>query len=133
MEDWWDLFIQSRKFMTLKFTAEFFGMKMKNYTKFEQKLTCQLKIDMRRMTRISWIFNWAFKILKNLHFDMSFLVMFDLKKSSGVIFHDTKEQCKSWGKTNFCFQKWHEEIEKVSPEHLKISKSGLWWNSFVQS
>ena len=46
------------------------------------------------MTRIWWILIGALKSPKNLHFDMPFPVMFDLKKSSGVIFHDTREWCK---------------------------------------
>ena len=85
------------------------------------------------MTRIWWILIQALKSPKNVHFDMSFPVMFDLKKSSRVIFHDTKEWCKIWRKTDFFFQKWHEEFETFSPEHLKVSKLGLWWDSFVQS
>ena len=36
--------------MSLKFTGEFYVMTMKNDTKFEQELTCQLKIDMRNLT-----------------------------------------------------------------------------------
>ena len=36
-------------------------------------------------------------------------------------------------KTDFCFQKWHEEFGKFSPKHLKVSKLGLWWDSFSQS
>ena len=86
-----------------------------------------------KITRIWWILIWVLKSPKNLHYDISFPVMFDLKKSSGVIFHDTREWCKIWRKTDFCFQKWHEEFEKFSPEHLKVSKLGLWWDSFVQS
>ena len=86
-----------------------------------------------KMTRIWWILIWALKSPKNLHYDMSFPVMFDLKKSSGVIFHDTREWCKIWRKTDLCFQKWHEEFEKFSAEHLKVSKLELWWDSFVQS
>ena len=34
--------------MSLKFTGEFCVIKMKNDTKFEQELTCQVKIDMRK-------------------------------------------------------------------------------------
>ena len=86
-----------------------------------------------KMTRIWWILVWALKSPKTLHFDMSFLVMFDLKKSSGVIFHGTREWCKSWRKTDFCFQKWHEQFEKFTPEHLKVSRLGHWWDPFVQS
>ena len=86
-----------------------------------------------KMTRICWILIRALRSPKNLHFDMSFPVKFDLKKSSGDIFHDTREWCKIWRKTESCFQKWHEEFEKFSREHLKVSKLGLWWDYFVQS
>ena len=60
-------------------------------------------------------------------------IMFDLKKYRGVMFGSTEYWCKIWRKTDFCFQKWHEEFEKFSPEHLKVSKWGLWWDSLVQS
>ena len=59
--------------------------------------------------------------------------MFDLKKYRGVIFHDTEEWCKIWRKTDLLLGKWHEEFGKFSPEHLKVSKLGLWWDPFVQS
>ena len=36
--------------MSSKFTGEFCVMTIKNDTKFEEKLTCQLKIDMRNLT-----------------------------------------------------------------------------------
>ena len=49
---WWDLFVQSRKCTSLKFTGEFCVMKMKNDTKFEGELTCQFKIDMRNLTNV---------------------------------------------------------------------------------
>ena len=44
-------FIQSRKFMSLKFTGEFCVMTMKNDGKFEEELTCQLKIDMKNLMK----------------------------------------------------------------------------------
>ena len=59
--------------------------------------------------------------------------MFELKQYRGVIFHDTEEWCKIWRKTDLWFEKWHEEFGKFSPEHLKVSKLGLWWDPFVQS
>ena len=36
--------------MSLKFIEELRVMTMKNDAKFEEKLTCQLKIDMRNLT-----------------------------------------------------------------------------------
>ena len=35
-------------------------------------------------------------------------------------------------KTDLWFEKWHEKFGKFSPEHLKVSKLGLWWDPFVQ-
>ena len=60
-------------------------------------------------------------------------IMFELKKYRGVIFSDNGEWCKLWRKTYLCFQNWHEEFGKFSPEHLKVSKLELWWDSFIQS
>ena len=59
--------------------------------------------------------------------------MFDLKKYRGVIFHDTEGWCKTWRKTDLWFGKWHEEYGKYSPEHLKVSKLGLWLYPLIQS
>ena len=53
-------------------------------------------------------------------------IMFDLKMYKGVMFDGTEYCCKIWRKTDFCFQKWHKEFGKFSPEHLKVSKLGLY-------
>ena len=47
----WDSFIQSIKYMSLKFTEELCVMTMKNDVKFEKELTCQFKIDRRNLTK----------------------------------------------------------------------------------
>ena len=89
-----------------------------------------------KMTRIWWILTRALKSLKNLHFHWFLLCkVFNVwpKKYRGVIFHDTEEWCKIWRKTDLLLGKWHEEFGKFSPEHLKVSKLGLWWDPFVQS
>ena len=36
-------------------------------------------------------------------------------------------------KKNLWFEKRLEKFGKFSPEHLKVSKLGLWWGPFVQS
>ena len=48
--------------------------------------------------------------------------MFALKKYRGVLFDGTEYWCKIWMKTDFCFQKWHEEFSKFSSEHVQKSK-----------
>ena len=60
-------------------------------------------------------------------------IFFELKKYRGVIFHDTEEWYKTWGKTDLWFGKWYEEFGKFSPDHLKVSQLGLWWDPFFQS
>ena len=56
-----------------------------------------------QMTTIWWILTWALEILKIFIFIDSFFAMyitFDLKMSTGVIFHDPEEWCKIWRKTD---------------------------------
>ena len=85
---------------------------------------------------IWWVLTLACRSLKTLHFN-GFLVtkyiMFEPKKYRGVIFHDTKEWCKVWRKTELLFEKWHEKFGKFSPEDLKVSKLEIWYDPFVQS
>ena len=57
-------------------------------------------------------------------------MMLELKKYKGVMFNSTEYWCETWRRTDSCFQKWHEEFGKFLPEHLKVSKFGLWWDSF---
>ena len=88
------------------------------------------------MTGIWWILTRVLEVSKICTFIGSYCakyLMFDLKKYRGVIFHDTEEWCKIWRKTDLWFGKWHEEFGKFSPEHLKVSKLGLWRDYFVQS
>ena len=76
------------------------------------------------------------KVFKTCTFICSYCakyLMFDLKKYRGVIFHDTEGWCKIWRKTDLWFGKWHEEYGKFSPEHLKVSKLGLWWDPLIPS
>ena len=118
---WWGPFIQSRKCMSLKSTGKFCVMTMKNDTKFEEELTCQFKIDMRNLT------NFDPSTRKSHKFALGFFwtkyIMFELKKYRGVLFDGTEYWCNIWRKTDLCFQKWHEEFSKFSPEHVRKSKN----------
>ena len=60
-------------------------------------------------------------------------LMFELKKYRGVTlpsFMTLKNDAKSEEKLTW---KWHEEYGKFSPEHLEVSKLGLWWDPLIQS
>ena len=60
-------------------------------------------------------------------------IIFGLKKYRKVIFHNTRVWCKIWRKVYLCFEKWHEEFGKFSPEHTKVSKLGLSLGPLMQS
>ena len=42
--------METRKSLNLKSTEKLSVMKMKNYAKFEEELTCHFKVDMRNLT-----------------------------------------------------------------------------------
>ena len=100
-------------------------MRMKNGAKIEEELASQFKTDMS-----SWqILIQALKNLKNLHFNGLLLTkVYNVwpKKVHETYVDSTEYWCNIWRKTDFCFQKWHKEFGKFSPEHLKVSKFGLW-------
>ena len=86
-----------------------------------------------KMTRTWWILTWALKILKHFTLIGSFCtkyITFDLKKSRGVIFHDTEEWWQISRKTDLWFGKWHEKYGKFSPKHLKNFNIGTLIGSF---
>ena len=111
---WWDAFIQSRKCMSLKFTEELCVIAMKNDAKFEKVLTCRFKIDMRNLTNFNLNTSKVSKICTLMGSFWTKYIMFELKKYRGVMFDGTEYWCKTWRKTDLCFQKWHEEFGKFS-------------------
>ena len=56
--------------------------------------------------------------------------MYELKIYRGVLCHEN-EECKNWRGIDLPVQNWHEEFDKVCPEHLKFPKSctliGCFW------
>ena len=46
-------FIQSRKYISLKFTGELGVMKIRNDGNFDEEFTCQFKIDRRNLTNFN--------------------------------------------------------------------------------
>ena len=116
--------------MSLKSTEELSVMTMKNYTKFEEELTCRFKVDMRNLTNFD---PSTRKSEKCVLIGSLWPKLFELQKYRGVIFHATDEICKFWRKTDLWFEKRLEKFVKFSPEQLKVSKLGLWWDPFVHS
>ena len=108
-------------------------MTMKNYAKIEEELSCQFKIDMGKLDEFWSKQSKISKICTIMGCLWPKYIMFELKQYRGVMFYGTEYWCKIWTKTDFCFQKWHGKFGKFSPEHLKVSKLGLWWHPFIQS
>ena len=71
----------------------------------------------------------------NLQFDRFLLLKvykISTKKYTEFMSRETEEWCKIWRKTDLCFGKWLKEFGWFSPEHLNVSKLGLWWDSYIQ-
>ena len=135
-------------------------MTLKSDAKFEQKLTCCLENDMRNLVNFDqstrkfqnwnfdgillprveniWPYNsqrsylsWKWKMIQKLKLlKLSYKIEIELQKYRGVILHDTKEIYKFWRKPDLWFEKRLEKFGKFSPDHLKLSKLGLWWDPF---
>ena len=123
MRLWWGLFTRSRKYMCLKLRSSFVS--------WQWKMMQNLKRTWLASSKLTWgiwrIFTPALKNLKNLHFNRLLLTkvcnVWAKKKYKRVMFNGTKYWCKIWKKIDLCFQKWHEEFKKFSPEHFLNSKN----------
>ena len=122
-----DPFIQSRQSMSLKFTRVLCVMTMKNDTKFVKELTCLFKIDMRNLTNFDLSTRKSQKICTLMGCFWPKYVMFELKKYRKVMFNGTKYWFEIWRKTDLCFQKWHEEFSKFSPDVWKSKNWDFYW------
>ena len=101
-------------------------MTLKNDEKSVEELTCCFKIDVRNLTNFE-------SSAGNFYVMGCFwpkYIMFELKKYRRAMFDGTQDWYKVWMKTDFNFQKWHEEFGKFSPEHLKVSELGTFMASF---
>ena len=95
-----------------------------------QKLKGNWHVVSKLMWELWWILTRALENLKHLHFNGLSLTKVHnawAKKVQGsyawwhwILMQNLKEN-------------WHEEFRKFSPEHLEVSKLGLWRNSFAQS
>ena len=106
-------------------------MTLKSDVKFEEKLIFCLKND-KHLENVDRSTHHS----QNVDLIVSFCekyITFDLKKSRGVIFHDTEGWCQIWRKTDLWFGKWLEEFRKFLPEDSKVSVMGPWWDPFIQS
>ena len=98
--------------------------------KMEEELTCCFEID-RGTSRI-WI--QPLESLKNVFFNWLLVTKVYIVWATNV-----ERSYLSWHwrvmqilKKNWLVV-WNRQFGKFSPEHLKVSNLGLWWDPFVQS
>ena len=116
-------FIQSRKYMCLKFTGEFCVIAMKNDAKLQKGINLSVQ-DWHEEFDEFWL--EGSKISKMFTLMGCFwpkYIMFELKKHTEVMFDGTEYWCKIWRKSNLCFQKWYDEFSKFSPQQVRKSKN----------
>ena len=105
-------------------------MKLKRDAKFGEESTCRFNIDIRNLTNFD-LSTWkSQKIFTLISFFWAKYTLFELKKSTGVIFHETEEGCKIWRGIGLWFQDWHKEFDKFWPEHSKVSRIFTLMDSF---
>ena len=83
-------------------------MTLKSDVKFGEKLTLDSNNDMRNLVN----FNVSSGKSENLHFDVP-LLSIAYKVSARIISHDTEKRSKLWRKTDFLFEKGHEEFVEL--------------------
>ena len=98
--------------MSLKSTKDLSVMTMKNYTKFQEELTCHFKVDIRNLANFDPSTRKSKKIFTSIGSFWAKYILFELKKYRGVIFHETEEGYKIWRGIDFSFQSWHKEFHK---------------------
>ena len=98
-----------------------------------------LKRNWLVFSKLTWdiwrIVTQAPKRLKSLHFNGLLLnKVYNVwaKKVPKSHFSWHSRRMRNLKKTDLWFGKSHEEFTKFLPEHLRVSKLGLWWGLFIQ-
>ena len=100
----------------------------------KEKMACAFKNDMRNLANI---YHSTFESLKIGTLMGSFYPkekMYELKIYRLVLCHENEEWYKIWRGIDLSVQNWHEELDKVWPEHSKILKIcaliGCFWPKY---
>ena len=97
-------------------------MTLKNDEKFEEKLTCHFKIDIRNLMNFE---NSKFsKIYTFMRCFWQSYIMFELKKYRWVMFNCTQDWYKIRRKTGLCFQKFTWGIWQIFTRALESLQIG---------
>ena len=101
-----------------------------SYVSWQWRMMQKLKRNWLVSSKLTWgiwrILTRALENLKNLHFNgllLNKVHVWTKKKYRGILLDGIEYWCNIWKKTDLCFQKWHEEFSKFSPEHVWKSKN----------
>ena len=100
-------------------------MALKIDTKFEGKLACASKNDLRDLADFH---KSTFESLKIGTFIRSFCPkykIYELKIYRGVMCHDNEQWFKIWTGIDLSIQNWHEEYNEFDPSTQKSQKCAL--------
>ena len=106
---WLDPFVQSIQILRWKSTEALCLMTLKSDAMFEEKLTLGFKMTWG----IWWILMRAvagLEISTLMYYICQKHIKFQPKQYRRIVSHDTGKRSKLWRKTDFLFEKWHEEF-----------------------
>ena len=123
----WQIFIRTFEsvkigsYMGSRFTEELCVMTLKNYEKSGE---IDLFKNWDKQFNEFWLEHWnVSKIYTLMGCFWLKHIMFEHRKYRRVMFDGIQDWYKVWRKTDLCFQKWHEEFSKLSPEYVRKPKN----------
>ena len=99
-------------------------MTLKNDERFEEKMTCHFKIDIRNLMNFDPRTRKSSKIYTFMDCFWPNYVMFELKKYRGGMFNYTQDWYKIWRKTGLCFQTFTWGIWQIFTRALENLQIG---------
>ena len=89
----------------------------KSYVSWHWRVMQSLKKNWLLVPKMTWGIWWilmqavaSLKICTLMCYFCRRYITFEPKKCRGVKCHNTEGGCKIWGRTDLCFEKWHEEF-----------------------
>ena len=105
-----------------KSIEELFLIALNIDAKFERKITCAFKNDMRNLANFHQCTCESLPIGTLMRSFYPKLKMCELKIYRGFLWHGNEKLCKIWREIDLSVQNWHMEFDGLRPDDSKISK-----------
>ena len=110
-------------------------MALNTDAKFERKLICAFKNDMRNSANFHQSTFESLKIGTSMGSFYPKWKMYVLEIYRGVMCHENKEWFEIWRGVDLSVQNWQEKFDKLWPEHSKVIKicalMGCFWPKYI--